>query len=274
MNVLYCGDQNIEKGLKLSVLSLCRQVTEPLHIYVMTLSFCQNDTVIYPVRTEAVMTCEQWLKEQNPDSTIQLISMEKEFEAMLPVANLATRFTPCCMLRLYADLVKELPNRILYLDNDVLARKDCTSFYEQDMEGKELAGVLDYYGSWFFRKHIWKRDYINSGVLLLNLKEIRRTGLFEKCRKLCAEKKMFFPDQTSLNQLTSKKVLVPRRYNEQRKCKEDTVFQHFTTSFRLFPWFHTVHVKPWQTERVHEILHLYEYDELFAQYQQLEYRES
>ncbi len=34
-----------------------------------------------------------------------------------------TRFTPCCMLRLFADEILELPDKILYLDNDVICRK-------------------------------------------------------------------------------------------------------------------------------------------------------
>lgn len=33
---------------------------------------------------------------------------------------MGTRFTPCCMLRLYADRIPELPDRLLYLDTDVL----------------------------------------------------------------------------------------------------------------------------------------------------------
>ena len=36
MNILYCGDCNIEHGLALSVLSLLPYQTEALHIYVLT----------------------------------------------------------------------------------------------------------------------------------------------------------------------------------------------------------------------------------------------
>ena len=74
------------------------------------------------------------------------------------------------------------------------------------------------------------------------------------------------PDQSALNKLASAKKIMPRKYNEQRILKEDTVLQHFTTTFRFFPWIHTVSVKPWEKEKMHSILKLYEYDELLEQY--------
>ena len=46
----------------------------------------------------------------------------------------------------------------------------------------KLHGSLDYYGKWFFKNKKIKFNYINSGVLLLNLKKIRETGLFKKAR--------------------------------------------------------------------------------------------
>lgn len=61
-------------------------------------------------------------------------------------------------------------------------------------------------------------------------------------------------------------MILPRKYNEQRRLHADTVLQHFTTSFRLFPWFHTVSVKPWNRYGLHNTLRLHEYDDLLAEY--------
>ena len=127
--------------------------------------------------------------------------------------------------------------------------------------------MLDYYGKWFFHNNIFKFDYLNSGVLLLNLNKIRETGLFEKARHMCQNKKMFMPDQSSLNKLATNKKIVPRKYNEQRKLQEDTVFQHFTTSFRFLPIFHKLTVKPWEINKVHNKLKIYEYDSILEEYE-------
>ena len=83
---------------------------------------------------------------------------------------------------------------------------------------------------------------------------------------MCLTKKMFMPDQSALNKLAVKKKIMPRRFNEQRRLHKNTVLQHFTTSFRLFPIFHSVTVKPWMFDEVHSTLKLYEYDDLFKEY--------
>ena len=266
MNILYCGDNNIEKGLIISVISLLQNCIEQLNIYVLTIDIDEGCINYKPVSSEVISYLNQEVKLYNPLNSIELINITKQFKLCMPLANMKTRFTPCCMLRLYADLIDELPDKILYLDNDVICREDMYEFYSRDISECELIGVLDYYGSWLFRNDLLRRDYINSGVLLMNLDKIRETGLFDKCRKLCRDKNMFMPDQSSINKLSVYKQFADRRYNEQRKLHSNTVMQHFTTSFRLFPWIHMVRVKPWQIDKMHEVLQLYEYDNILDEY--------
>ena len=266
MNILYCGDRNIADGLMLSVLSLLKAVDGQLHIYVLTMGYSDENHTVQPLPQAVTDALDRRVKQHDPESFVLRLDISDLFAQHPPKANLDTRFTPCCMLRLYADLLPQLPDRLLYLDNDVICRKDFREFYHQDMTGVELAGVPDYYGRWFFRRNLFRMDYLNSGVLLLNLPRIRQTGLFAKCRARCAETKMFMPDQSPINKLSLCKKQMPRRYNEQRRLHGDTVFQHFTTSFRFFPWFHAVSVKPWQTERMHSVLKLHEYDCLLAEF--------
>lgn len=269
MNILYCGDGNTADGLVISVLSLLKTVTEPLHIYLLTATVQSGSTLYKALSPEVAERLSALVKNENAENSVELFDITPLFADNPPLANLQTRFTPCCMLRLYADLVDALPDRLLYLDNDVICREDPSAFYRQDMTAFELAGVLDYYGSWFFKHNLLKRDYLNSGVLLLNLKKIRETALFERCRSRCQTVEMFMPDQSAINKLAAHKKICPRRYNEQRRLKKNTVFQHFTTSFRFFPWFHTVTVKPWNIEGMHRTLKLHEYDDILEQYLQL-----
>ena len=133
-----------------------------------------------------------------------------------------------------------------------------------------LHGSLDYYGKWFFKNKKIKFNYINSGVLLLNLEKIRQTKLFKRAREMCKEKKMFMPDQSSLNKLSVGKKIEQRKYNEQRRLKKDTVFQHFTTSFRLLPFFHKVTIKPWNIDKVHRKLKIFEYDDILYGYMSIQ----
>ncbi len=266
MNILFCGDGNIADGVIISVLSLLKNVKEPLHIYMLTAMVSYGSTCYKALSNDFSVYLDGIVKKENNENSVQLFDISDLFSSELPTANMETRFTPCCMLRLYADLIDGLPDRILYLDNDVICRTNPSEFYNMDLKGAELAGVIDYYGSHFFKHSLFHRDYLNSGVLLLDLKKIKQTGLFEKCRKRCRDTEMFMPDQSAINKLAVKKAIVPRKYNEQRKLHKDTVFQHFTTSFRFFPWLHTVSVKPWNIKGMHSKLRLYEYDDILQKY--------
>ena len=266
MNILYCGDANIVDGLYISILSLLKNIKEELNIYVLTVNVNEKNLKINGVSDYSIMFLDKLVKDKNQESFVTKIDITELFIKELPVINLKTRFTPCCMLRLFADYLEQLPEKILYLDNDVVCRKDFTDFYNEDIDNYEVCGVLDYYGKWFFKNNIFKFDYLNSGVLLLNLSKIKETKLFARCRKMCIEKEIFMPDQSSLNKLAKYKKIMPRKYNEQRRLHKNTVFQHFTTSFRLFPWFHTLTVKPWDVERIHSVLKNHEYDDILEQY--------
>lgn len=269
MNLLYCGDTHAAAGLMLSLLSLMKHVREPLHVYVLTMDMKLNDKTYQPLSGKYISMLEKVLQYENSQSTIRLFDISRHFEKECPRYNLNTRFTPCCMLRLYADEIDEIPDKILYLDADVLCRRDPMEFYNQDLSDLEMAGVLDNIGKWFFHKRPFSMDYFNSGVLLLNMKAIKEQGLFARSRRMCMTEKMFMPDQSALNKEVRKMKYWPRRFNEQGKLRKDTVFQHFTTRFSLIPYFHLVNVKPWQYERVHKELKLNEYDDLFEKAQSL-----
>ena len=262
MNILFCGDKNIAHGVIIATLSLIENVSEPLNVYILTASIKTKEREVVALDRDFGEFLDALVKQYDPQSLVRLYDITGEFNAHPPVANLATRFTPCCMLRLYADLIPDLPDRILYLDNDIICRGDISALYDADMHDFELTGVLDHYGSHFFRQRFYKRDYLNSGVLLMNLSLIRKSGLFARCREMCASKQMFMPDQSALNKLCERKKFLPRDYNEQRKLKDTTKIQHFTTSFRFFPYFHKVSVKPWNITGMHEVLKINEYDAL------------
>lgn len=266
MNIMFCGDANVEKGILVASLSLAQTVHFPVRIFVMTAKVSYEGRSTTPISEEFCEKLNALMKAKLPGSSVELVDATDAMSSYLPLANIQTRFTPCCMLRLYADLIPGLPDKILYLDTDVICRRSIEDLYRTNIDAYEFAGVLDYYGRFAFRNDVLHMDYVNSGVLLINMANIRKTGLFARCRKACAEQKMFMPDQSSLNKFATNKLVLPRKYNEQRKLHEDAVIQHFTTSFRFVPYPHLMCVKPWEEERMHTKLKLHEYDDLLKEY--------
>ena len=140
MNVLYCGDGNIEDGLIISILSLLKNAKTNLKVYVLTIN--SKEWNIDGVTDKCIDVLDNKMKLINKENSIKKFDITEIFEKELPAKNMKTRFTPCCMLRLFADEISELPDKILYLDNDVICRKDCQEFYNQDMEKYEFARVF------------------------------------------------------------------------------------------------------------------------------------
>ncbi len=260
MNILFSGDENIEKGVLITVTSILEHTEDEIHIYLISASFTHEGIVHKGISEDFRAFLEGVIREKNSRSTVELFDTTHHFAGNLPDANMNTRFTPGCMLRLFADLIDAIPDKLLYLDNDIIALGDLNELYSTDISACDLAGVLDFYGSHIYKRHFFKRDYINSGVLLLNMKMIRETGLLEGCRRMCKEKKMLLPDQSAINALAKSKLKLDRKYNEQRRERGETVIRHFTTTFRIFPYPREVRCKPWDLNRVHEVWRTDRYD--------------
>lgn len=262
MNIMYCGDSNTFDGIVISLLSIVKHMKNELFIYILTMDFENHKALSEKER----IVFEKIVKKNNSNSFVKIIDVSHEYNSCIPYANIDTRFTPYCMLRLYADYL-DLPSKILYLDYDVICANDFKSLYDID-NNYEIVGVLDYYGSHFFRRKIFKKDYINSGVLLLNMDLIKKNKLFKKCREMCQNKKMLMPDQSALNKLCDSKLIVPAKYNEQHKMHNDTVFRHFTTTFKFFP-FRTQTIKPWHIDNLHNVLNTYCFDDILEEYKKI-----
>ena len=212
---------------------------------------------------------EKVLKTKNPKNSVKLIDITEEFESDKPTANVKNLFSPYCLLRLYADLVKDIPNKILYLDTDVVALKDPNLLFQMDNSKYEIMGAVDYYGQHWIRTSLFEKNYMNSGVLLMNMKLIRESELLRKTRKRIRHVKMLLPDQTSLNMLCKRKKLIDRKFNEQKQENDETVFRHFSTTFRFWPVFHTQKIKPWNIEKLHKVLKCHVFDDILDEYEKV-----
>ena len=270
MNILYCGDNGISRGVLVSILSLLMRGKKEniYHIFIATIKY-KN---VVPFSKKTADFLDNLVKKYNKNSFVKLIDATEVFTKNLPKKNMNSYFTPCSMLRLYADKMPELKDltKILYLDYDVVARKDIEELYEINIDDYEAAGALDIYGKNFYYYHGLKQDYMNSGVMLFNLKKCRENKVFERAVLKCVSKKMMLADQAALNKVIEKRKILPRKYNEQSdRPKSDTVLHHFSNNFKFFPFFHVQKVKPFEIKKIHRILKITEYDDILDEYERL-----
>jgi lipopolysaccharide biosynthesis glycosyltransferase len=215
------------------------------------------------------MQCEfldRVVKSKNKKNKVTKVDVTKLYEEEFKnCKNESAYCTPYTLLRLLADKIENIPDKLLYLDIDIMAGGDIEKLYNIDIENFEYAAVKEKYGCWLIRP-----DYINAGMLLLNMKKIKETKLLEKARNLIRKKKMLFADQDAIFWSTTAKKIIPRIYNEQSRFnKKDTIICHFCKRLLILPYPHTENYKQWNVEEIHKYLNCYYFDNDLEEYLKL-----
>lgn len=266
INILLCGNEKVFDGALTELISITNRTKETINCYIFTANLTRIKPEYTEIKDEQIEFLNKVVKSKKIENQVTKIDVteiyEKEFKNCV---NEGAYCTPYTLLRLLADLVPEIPDKILYLDIDMMAGGDISTLYNTDIEEYEYAAVKEKYGSWLIRP-----DYINAGMLLFNMKKIKETGLLEKAREKIKTKKMLFADQDAIFRSTTKKKLLPRIYNEQSKFnKKDTIICHFCKRLLIFPYPRTENFKQWHVEEVHKVLKCYAFDKDLEEYVQL-----
>lgn len=266
INVCYSGNKKIFEGLLLAVLSLARVTQEELKVHILTMDLHDENPNFLPFSDEQIALLDKIVKEKNPNSQVVKIDVTKEYvQELRDGKNHHNGYTPYATLRLLLDLVPNMPDKMIYMDIDTMCVSDIKQLDDVDIEGYDFGATKDYMGRFWINRH-----YCNSGVMTMNLKQIKENGLFVKCRRKVNKTKMLMPDQTALNKYGKKKYL-PFKFNEQRKIKENTVVKHFCKGIVFFLPFgmHIYNIKQWQREKVHKSLKIFRFDGLYERVDQL-----
>ncbi len=267
INIMFAGNDKVFDGILTCLLSIMKRTTtkEPLSVYVLTMDVSHIKPEYTALTEYQADVLDRTVKEHNPDSRvirIDVIGLYNEVFADCP--NESAYCSPYTLLRLLADEIDIIPDKILYLDADIMFNRDITLLYDYDIAGYEYAAARDHYG-----KYIINHNYINAGVLLLNMKMIRSTGLFVKARNLLKEKKLPFADQSAIYRNTSRKLMLPQRFNDQKFLHEHTVVRHFSKRLFYLPYPHTENLKQWQIDKVHDKFGYNQFDDIYSEYERI-----
>jgi len=182
--VVYCGTKNTYEYMSASAKSLLAH-TKVDRVYFLT----EDDT--FP--------------ESLPDIITNInVSGQTYFDPSGP--NYKNSWTYMCLMR--AAFTKLFPKHscVLSLDNDTVVTQDISELFDTDMTDYYIAGV-----------HEIKRtqeDYINFGVVLMNLDLLRSDRLDDKIISELNENIYDCPEQTVFSELCEHHIkLLPTEYN-------------------------------------------------------------
>lgn len=264
MNLLFCGNDKVFDGILTCVLSILKRsrTDEPITVYLYTMDLTALKPNYTPVTQEMADFLQGVMREYNPENSVLLFDVGDYYRAEFAgCPNESAYCSPYTLIRLFADLVPGMPEKLLYLDADLLFNRDIHLLYDVDVAGYEYAAARDHYG-----KYLIHPNYVNAGVLLFNLKYMKETNLLGKARDWIRKKKLVFADQSAIIRSTTRKKMLPQKFNDQKFLHKSTVVRHFSKRLFWLPYPHTDNVKQWQVTRVHKIFKYFCFDDILLEY--------
>ena len=161
-----------------------------------------------------------------------------------------------------SSLLDENIDRVIYMDVDAIVLGSLKTIWYTDLENNQIAGVLDDVAL-YAKKAIgleFNEAYVNSGFLLLNLKQWREEGIETKILDylIAHNGNVFHHDQGLINAVCIRKMILPVNYNmvtnffvfpyhsfkqqpfyseeEMEDGKKHPIFIHFTAGVANRPW--------------------------------------
>ena len=263
INVLFSGNKGVFDGVLTCALSILKRSTldEGVAFYILTMDVSHLNEKYVPISPAQIAYLDGVVKEYSPENRVEAIDVTDLYQQYFAgCPNEGAYCSPYTLLRLFADLLP-LPDKLLYLDVDILFQRDVRLLYDTDVSQVEYAAARDHYG-----KYLIRPDYINAGVLLFNLARMRETGILQKAREWICTKKLVFADQSALIRSTTCKKMLPQRFNDQKFLHRHTVVRHFSKRLFWLPYPHTDNVKQWQVTRVHKVFGYDQFDDILYEY--------
>jgi len=263
VNLLLCGNKKVFDGALTQLISIINRTNEIINCFIFTMDASRLNREYIQIDNNQIEFLEEIVKRKNSNNSVKKYDVSEIYNREFKGCKNETAYcTPYTLLRLFADLIPDIPDKLLYLDIDIMVAGDINQLYSIDIDNFEYAAVKEKYGCWFIRP-----DYINAGMLLLNMKKIRETKLLEKARNMIKKYKLLFADQDAIFWSTTRKKILPRIYNEQSKFnKKDTIICHFCKRLMFKPYPHTENYKQWNIEEVHSVLKCYTFDDDLNEY--------
>lgn len=238
INICYTCDNNYAVYTGVSIASILKNSKEDESLHFFIIESCISDE-----NKQKILNLK---KIKNFEITFIRVD-ESEFKEFTCIKT--TNYLPAASFyRLKIPALVRNVDKILYLDPDTIVNKSLADLYDTDIENYIMGGVFDI-GYKKLGKRIGLKGnefYINSGVLLINLKKCREENFEEKLIQ-CAKENMdifILGDQDLINKCYAGQILhLSGKWNVQvvNLCSRSDYSQNFNILH------YTGGAKPWKS---------------------------
>lgn len=260
MKIVYSTDQNYYKHCTASILSLLENNKNEKNIEI----FVITNNVLDDSKNKIKNIVEKYKREVN---FIEIDSLCDKFEKN-------NQFPLSAFARLFLENLIEI-NKILYIDCDTIIKGELRDLWDINIDDYYIAGVQD--SIQMYARTILGLDkndkYLNSGVLLINLKKWREDNLKQRFLEYMEKYNWNVPhnDQGVLNGVCKGKILfISPKYNlmpellimsskqikRLYKIKDyysDEVLKDANQDIRIIHYLYKFYNRPWNKSSTHPL---------------------
>ena len=118
INILLCGNKKVFDGALTELISIINRTKETINCYIFTMKLSRLKPDYLSITDEQIDFLNEVLQEKNKDNTVFKIDVTDLYEEQFGnCKNEGAYCTPYTLLRLLADLIPEIPDKILYQQN-------------------------------------------------------------------------------------------------------------------------------------------------------------
>ena len=205
--IFFSTDDNYIPYLDVAVSSLIQNASKSYNYKIIVLNTGLKEENVNTVK-----------KNEQPGFTIEFIDISKDIEYIKSKFKDVYHFSPVMYYRLFIASLFPQYDKIVYLDCDLVVLGDVSELYFTDIGNNIIAAAPEQYvqNTTEFILYAEKaigvdvKGYVNSGVLVINLKEFRKNRIEEQFTDLITKYDfdLLDPDQAYLNYLCHGKIHV------------------------------------------------------------------
>ena len=214
MKIVYISDEKYIMPTTVSIVSLIENNKTDIGTIYIICDECSSTSI----KKISEINTYKWKIEIINESSKKYDDLEKKIKKQTN-----THVSRTAMLKFFLPELLYDVDRVLYLDGDVIINKNIKSTFDIDIDGYYMAAVEDLGNVMLCQRGeeseanrigMKGNPYFNSGVMLLNLEEMRKDEVGLKLLEYRTYQKNYFMDQDAFNYCMVKKILgIPYKYN-------------------------------------------------------------
>ena len=134
INILFSGNKKVFDGALTELISITNRTNEAIKCYILTMNLERVNPDFVCITDEQIAFLNKVVKSKRQENEVIKIDVTELYEKEFGKCKNETAYcTPYTLLRLLADLIPEIPDKILYLDIDMMVGGDIAKLYNIDI---------------------------------------------------------------------------------------------------------------------------------------------